>query len=280
MASATTHYARSGQLYIAYQTIGEGEVDLVVIDQWSSNIEAGWDFPPIARLLTRLSTFARVIIFDKRGVGLSDPVSIDALPTLEEWIDDLRAVLDAAGSTRPALLAAVGGSFMALVFAATYPERTSGLVLVDPFTRLTAAPDYPIGLPAGRLATDLDRLAELWGVTGSMTFLAPNLVGEHPLAEQFNRYERLSASPGAARAMIGMIYDSDVRHVLPAIRVPTLVMHHRDAVRIKPDHGRYVADRIEGARYLEIPGVENYVWAGDWETVADETEEFLTGARP
>src|SRR5690242_15558922 len=181
MLPPTTRYARSGDLYIAYQSFGDGPPDLVLIDQWSSNIEAGWDFPPIARLLSRLSTFARVIIFDKRGVGLSDPVAIDALPTLEEWIDDLRAVLDATGSSQPALMAGVGGTFMALVFAATYPERTSGLVLVDPFTRLAAAPDYPIGLPRDRLESDLDRLADVWGVTGSMTFLAPDLIDEHPL---------------------------------------------------------------------------------------------------
>jgi class 3 adenylate cyclase len=276
-----TQYARNGDLHIAYQTIGDGPIDVVLVDQWFSNMDAQWEFPPLAHLLTQLASFSRLIVFDKRGTGLSDPVSIDALPTIEEWIDDLRAVLDAVGSTRVALISGIGASFVTLVFAATYPERTSSLVLVDGCARLAWAEDYPWGQHTERLAQDLEFLRAGWGRDGgTMTVLAPALLQDRTLAEQYIRYERQSASPGAARAMIGMLYEVDVRGVLPAIRVPTLVIHHAEATRIAPVHGRYVADRIVGARYVEIPGAYNYTWAGDQVTLLAEIQEFLTGSRP
>jgi class 3 adenylate cyclase len=276
-----TQYARNGDLHIAYQTIGDGPIDVVLVDQWFSNMDAQWKFPPLAHLLTRLASFSRLIVFDKRGTGLSDPVSIDALPTIEEWIDDLRAVLDAVGSTRVALISGIGASFVTLVFAATYPERTSSLVRVDGCARLAWAEDYPWGQHTERLAQDLEFLRAGWGRDGgTMTVLAPALLQDRTLAEQYIRYERQSASPGAARAMIGMLYEVDVRGVLPAIRVPTLVIHHAEATRIAPVHGRYVADRIVGARYVEIPGAYNYTWAGDQVRLLAEIQEFLTGSRP
>jgi class 3 adenylate cyclase len=276
-----TRYARSGDLHIAYQTVGDGPADLVLVDQWFSNVDSQWDFPPLARLLDQLSSFRRLILFDKRGTGLSDPVSIASLPTLEDWIDDLRAVLDAVGSERTAVLSGVGAAYVALLFAATYPERTSALVLVDPFARITQAPDYPWGRPADRLSEDLERLRAGWGVGGgTMNFLAPNLVQDEALSEKFMRYERQAASPGAAQAMIRMLYESDVRHVLPAIRVPTLVLHRKNAERIPPEHGRYIAERIEGARYVELDGSDNYIWAGDQSALVAEVQEFLTGVRP
>jgi class 3 adenylate cyclase len=170
---------------------------------------------------------------------------------------------------------------MALVFAATYPERTSSLVLVDGCARLSWAEDYPWGQPVDRLATDLEWLRAGWGRDGgTMTFLAPELMSNRALFEQYVRYERQSASPGMAKAMIGWLYDVDVRHVLPAIRVPTLLLHHADATRIAPVHGRYIAERIVGARYVELPGAANYTWAGDTGPMLAEIQEFLTGARP
>jgi len=141
-----TRYARSGRFHIAYQTIGDGPIDVVFADHWFSNVDAQWDFPPLADLLTKLASFCRLIVFDKRGMGLSDPVSIECLPTIEEWIDDLRAVLDTIGSERPAVLAGIGAAYMALVFAATYPEWTAALVLVDSTARLAEADDYPFGV--------------------------------------------------------------------------------------------------------------------------------------
>lgn len=276
-----TRYARSGDLHIAYQTLGDGPRDLVLVDQWFSNVDAAWEFPPLANLMTRLASFSRLIVFDKRGTGLSDPVALDALPTIEGWGDDLRAVLDAAGSERAALMSGVGASYVTLVFAATHPSRTSALVLVDPYARFARAPDYPIGMPVDRLPDDLERVRASWGVDGgTMTFLAPNLLADRTLAAQYLRYERQSASPGAARAMISALYESDVRHVLPAIRVPTLVISHTPGARIGPAHGRYIVERVPGARFVELPGTANYVWAGDISALTAEVEEFLTGVRP
>ena len=281
LAIPPPRYARAGDLHIAYRVIGEGPIDLVLVDQWFSNIDAMWDFPPLARLLTQLAVFSRLIVFDKRGTGMSDPIAIDDLPTIEEWIDDLRAVLDDVGSERTALLSGIGGSVMALVFAATYPDRTSSLVLVDGCARLAWSEDYPAGQPIERLAGDLEHLRAGWGRDGgTMTFLAPNLMQDRPLAEQYMRYERQSASPGMAKAMIGWLYDVDVRRVLPAIRVPTLLLHHRDATRVAPVHGRYIAERVKDARFVELPGSENYTWAGDTRPMLAEVQEFLTGARP
>ena len=276
-----TRYARSGDLHIAYQTLGDGPRDLVLVDQWFSNVDAAWEFPPLARLMTQLASFSRLIVFDKRGTGLSDPVALDALPTIEAWGDDLRAVLDAVGSERAALMSGVGASYVTLVFAATHPARTSALVLVDPYARFARAPDYPIGMPVDRLPEDLERLRASWGVDGgTMTFLAPNLLANRTLAAQYLRYERQSASPGAARAMISALYESDVRDILPAIQVPTLVISHSQGARIGPAHGRYIVERVPGARFVELPGSENYVWAGDIQPLTAEVEEFLTGVRP
>jgi class 3 adenylate cyclase len=276
-----TRYARSGRFHIAYQTVGDGPLDVVFADHWFSNVDAQWEFPPLADLLTKVASFSRLIVFDKRGMGLSDPVAIESLPTIEEWIDDLRAVLDAVGSERPAFLSGIGASFMTLVFAATYPERTAALVLVDPTARLAQAEDYPWGQPLAGLPEEFERLRANWGVGGgTMNVLAPNLLADRRLAEQFIRYERQSASPGSAKAMVGMLFDSDVRHVLPAIQAPTLILHHANGPRIQPAQGRYIADRIAGARYIEVPGAENYMWAGNTTALVAEIQEFLTGARP
>jgi class 3 adenylate cyclase len=277
----TTHYARSGELHIAYQVFGDGPMDLVVVDQWFSNVDAMWSLKQLARLLNQFASFSRVIVFDKRGTGLSDPIAVDALPTIEEWIDDLRAVLDDIGSERTALLSGIGASVMTLVFAATYPQRTSALVLVDGCARLAWAEDYPWGQPIERLAEDLEHLRAGWGTRGgTMMFLAPELLKDQDLAQQYIRYERQSASPGMAKAMIGWLYDVDVRHVLPAIRVPTLLPHHVGATRIPPIHGQYIAERLEGARYVGLAGTANYTWAGDTAALVAEVQEFLTGARP
>jgi class 3 adenylate cyclase/alpha-beta hydrolase superfamily lysophospholipase len=281
ISRSDVRYAQAGRYAIAYQTIGDGPADLVFVDQWFSNVDAMWEFWPLADLLAKLGRFSRVIVFDKRGTGLSDPIALDDLPTVEEWIDDLRAVLDDAGSTRSALLTGVGASLLALVFAATYPERASALVLVDPFARAQWAPDNPWGYRIERLAADLDRVRANWGTrSGTMALLGPDLLADRDLAQRLLRYERESASPGMARAMIGWIYDVDVRHVLPTIRVPTLVLHHRDAKRIPIEHGRDVAAHVPGARLVELSGSANYTWAGDTAAMLAEVQAFVTGASP
>ena len=170
---------------------------------------------------------------------------------------------------------------MTLLFAAIYPDRTSALVLIDPFARVVEAPDYPLGRPVDQLTKDLERLRSVWGTDGGlMNVLAPTLLHDRALVDSYLRYERQSASPGAARAMIAMLYESDVRHVLSSIRVPALVMSRADGSRVGPEHGRYIAQRIPGARYVEIQGNENYIWAGDTATLIGEIQEFLTGVRP
>jgi class 3 adenylate cyclase len=274
-----TKYARTGDLYIAYQVVGNGPIDVTFIDQWWSNIDSLWRVPPFARFIERLASFARVILLDKRGTGLSDPVPLGGLPTLEEWMDDLTAVLDEVGSSQTAILSGVGASYLALLFSATYPERTASLALVDGYARLSGADDY---LPLPEVFTDrqIDEIRAGWGQGVLMRRLAPDELGDDKLMQQFAEYERQSASPGMAAAMLHMLYTSDVRHVLPAIRVPTLVISHKESARIPPETSRYLADNIAGARFVELPGSENLIWAGDQSAVIDLVQEFFTGAPP
>jgi class 3 adenylate cyclase len=263
-----TRYARSGELDIAYQTVGDGPIDVALVDQWFSNVDAQWELSPLARLLDRLASSSRLIVLDKRGTGLSDPIPQGGFPTLEEWMDDIRAVLDAVGSERTALLSGVGASYLTILFAATYPERTSALVLVDAYARLLGADDY---FPAFRRHFPTEE---------ALRILAPKDSEDAALLRAYAAYERLSASPGTAAAMLRMLYAGDVRKVLPAIRVPTLVIGHADSARIPIQHSRFLAEHIRGARYIELPGDENLLWAGDQDAVLAEVQEFLTGMRP
>jgi len=275
-----TRYARAGDAHIAYQVVGHGPMDLVLADQWFSHMDAQWDVPPVAELRHRLSAFSRLILFDKRGIGLSDPVTIAALPTIEEWVDDFRAVVDAAGSQRAALVTNLGGALMAIVCAATFPDRVSSLVIVDGMARFLRAPDYPIGVPPEAIAGMLEGVENGFGRGVMMDLFARSHAGDARLREQWARYERMSASPGSAKAMVRLIYESDVRDVLPTINVPTLVVHHADIPRMNPAFGRYMAERIPAARYVELPGGDSLMWAGDQGRLVAEIQEFVTGARP
>lgn len=275
-----TRYARSGELDIAYQTVGDGPLDVALVDQWFSNVDAQWELPPLASLLGRVASFSRLIVLDKRGTGLSDPVPLGGFPTLEEWMDDIRAVLDAVGSERTALLSGVGASYLTILFAATYPERTSALVLVDGYARLLGADDY---FPAFRRefpTEEAERIRAAWGTGILLRILAPKDAENATLLRAYAAYERQSASPGTAAAMLRMLYAGDVRKVLPVIRVPTLVIGHADSARIPVEHSRFLAEHIPGARYTELPGDENLLWAGDQYAVLAEVQEFLTGMRP
>ena len=280
MQDPETRYAKSGDVNIAYQVVGDGPIDIVLVDQWFSHVEAMWDVPPLARRIERLAGFSRVLVFDKRGTGLSDPVPITSLPSIEEWMDDVVAVMDAAGSQGAALIANLAGGFMGMTFAATYPERTSALVLVDCYPRFAAAPDYPWGGTGEEQARRLDAVRERWGTGLLLDEFAPSVAGDSYLRRVWSRYERVSVSPGSALAMVRMMNETDVRHVLPTIRVPTLVMNRAGAIRIPSAHSRYIAERIAGARYVEVPGIDNLIWAGDQEAVAAEIQEFITGVRP
>ena len=275
-----TRYARSGEVHIAYQTVGDGPLDVVLVDQWFSNVDAQWEVPPLARLLERVASFSRLIVLDKRGTGLSDPVPLGGLPALEEWMDDIRTVLDAVGSERTAFLSGVGASYLTILFAATYPERTSALVLIDGYARLLGDEDYLPWLWREFPPQEGEEIRAGWGQGILLKRLAPKEAEDPGLLRAFAAYERQSASPGMAKAMLQILYEGDVRRVLPAIRVPTLVIGHAKSPRIPVELSRYLGEHIPGARYVELPGEENLPWAGDQASLVSEVQEFLTGVRP
>jgi class 3 adenylate cyclase len=259
--------------------VGDGPFDVVFIPNWVTNVEAMWDEPTLAHFLRRLGTFSRLICFDKRGTGVSDPVPLAALPTLEQWNDDVRAVMDAVGSQRAALIGVAEGGPMATLFAATYPERTSALVLIDTFARLLRDVDYSYGLPADRVPKYMAGFGELWGTGGMLATIAPSVVSDERFRRWYSRYERLALGRGAAPTMYAIMFEVDVRHVLPAIRVPTLVLHRSGDRHIRVGHGQYLAQHIPDAKYVELPGEDHLFHVGDTEPMLGEIEEFLTGAR-
>jgi class 3 adenylate cyclase len=274
-----TRYAKSGDLHIAYRTLGNGPIDLVLVEQWFSNVEMASDVAPIARFHGRLGAFSRLITFDKRGVGLSDPVPMAALPPIEDWMDDLRAVMDAVGSERAAVIASMAGGFMACVFAATYPERTTALVLVDAFARFVRGDGYDVGPDPDSTDDRLRAIQSGWGEGTMLDLFAPELADDAAIRSAWGRFERHSVSPGTALAMVRMIAATDVRSVLPAIRVPTLVIS-RTQSPVAPEHGQYLADHIPRARFVAVEGRSSLIWAGDQDVVVGEIQHFLTGVRP
>jgi class 3 adenylate cyclase len=270
-------YARSGDVHIAYIVEGDGPVDLVWIPPWISQVEYLWSEPAMAAVLERLKSFARVITFDRRGSGLSDPLI--GAPTIEEQMDDVLAVLDAAGSERAAIAATLEGGPMAAMFAASHPDRVSHLIMYATFARAVWAPGYDWAWPAEERKAKMDAAVEHWGeglVAGSV---AASRVGDPRFMEWAGRLERLAASPGTITRIFDLIGEFDVREVLPSIRVPTLVMHRRDDTFIKVEHSRYIAQHVPGARYVELEGPDNMFAMGNTEAVMGEVEEFITGTR-
>jgi len=275
-----TRYARAGDVHIAYQLLGEGAIDVILAEHWFSNMDAQWDVPPLAEFRRRMAAFSRLIMFDRRGMGLSDPVAIQSLPSLDAWMDDVAAVMEAARSDRAALIANIGGAITGLVFAAAYPQRLSSLVVVDGFARVQAAPDYPEGMPAEAVQRALALVEPNWGRGLMLDIFAPSMRGVPGLREAWARFERLATSPGSARAFVEWLFSSDVREFLPTIRVPTLVIQHPEATMFPPTLGRYLAEHIPGARYLELPGSDQLLWAGDQGRTVAHIQEFITGSRP
>ena len=267
---ADTHYARSGDLRIAYQVVGDGPFDLVFVPGFISNLDLYWDEPNMAHFLSRLGSFSRLILFDKRGTGLSD--RLGDLPSLEERMDDVRAVMDAVGSEKAALFGISEGGAMSMLFAATYPERTQALILYG-----TYADFHTWVLPHERFELFLEKIDRTWGQGESLTAFAPTKVGDERFRQWWARFERLGASPSAVIALMRMNSQIDVRHILPTIRVPTLVLHRTGDTRVNVEGGRYLAANIPGATYVEFPGIDHVLWATDASPVADEIEEFLTG---
>ena len=272
-----TRYAKSGNVHIAYQVVGEGPIDLVWVPGWVSHVEYQWSNPATARALRRLATFSRLILFDKRGTGLSDRVPEHALPTLELRIDDVRAVMDAVGSERSALFGTSEGGPMSVLFASTYPERTTALILYGSYPRRRWAPDYPWGVTTEQQATYEELVERDWGKGGDGDIRNPSASERE--RQSFATFARMAASPGAALALLRMNYQIDVRSILPAIRVPTLILHRVGDQRVGVGGARYMAERIPGAKYVELPGADHSWDAGDQDAVIDEMAEFLTGAR-
>jgi class 3 adenylate cyclase/pimeloyl-ACP methyl ester carboxylesterase len=279
MASAPdTRYARHGGDYIAYQTVGEGPRDIVFMSAWFSHVDGRWEEPRFAAMLRRLSTMGRLIVFDKRGSGASDPLAT-VEPTWEDWADDIEAVMDAAGSKRASLIGVADSGPLALLFAATRPQRVESLVLVNTGARLTRAGDYPWGLDDDAKTEFLRRTRETWGSGGLIDVFTPSVAGDERYRQWLARYQRMAASPGQSTAMAHLIFDIDVRRVLSAVHVPTLVMHRKGFRFFPIEFGRYLAEHIEGATFVELPGADGFIYLGDTTGVLDEIEQFLTGER-
>jgi pimeloyl-ACP methyl ester carboxylesterase/class 3 adenylate cyclase len=275
-----TMYAKSGGHFLAYQLVGEGGRDLVAITEMVSHCEHRWEEPRLARSLQRLVSFGRLILFDRRGTGLSDPVPVDRLPTLEERADDLAAVIDATGAERPVLLGFSEGGLDAMFFAATRPNRVSSLVLYGAFARFFATDDYPFGYERHLYKEFVDGVVEAWGTGGLLEGISPSMVGDERLRTWWAGYERLAASPGVAEALLRLAFDVDIREVLPLISSPTLILHRRDDVFSSIGHARYLADHIPGAELVELPGNDHPFFLGDADAVVDAIEEFVTGSAP
>ena len=275
-----TQYTKSSGINIAYQVVGEGPLDLVYVPGWVSNVEECWEEPTHERFLRRLTRFSRLILFDKRGTGLSDPVPESKLPTLEERMDDVRAVMDAAGSERAALFGFSEGGNLSVLFAATYPERTIALVTFGIFAKRVRSPDYPWAPTLEERERDIELTEQEWGREMDVDVLAPSVLGDPEFKRRLLSYLRRSASPAAAAALLRMNTQIDIRRVLPTIHVPTLVTHRRDDREARVDEGRWIAGQIPGAKFVELSGADHLPWVGDQDELLDEIEEFLTGVRP
>ncbi len=275
-----TRYARSGDVNIAYQVVGNAAaLDLVFVMGWVSHLEYFWTEPSFARFLMRLASFSRLILFDKRGTGLSDRVPVTELPTLEQRMDDVRAVMDAVGSERAALCGVSEGGPMCSLFAATYPEKTIAVVMIGTYAKRIWDREYPWAPTAEARQEFYEEMQEQWGGPVGLEERAPSVAHDPHFREWWATYLRMGASPGAALALTKMNADIDVRHVLPSIRVPTLVIHRSGDACLKVEEGRYVAEKIPGAKYVELPGVDHLPFVGDQDAILDEIEEFLTGVR-
>ncbi len=274
-----TRYVKSDDVHIAYQVLGEGPLDLLFVPGFVSNVEATWQSPERSAFFQHLASFCRLILFDKRGTGMSDRSS--QIFTLEQRMHDVQAVLDEVGSERAVLFGISEGGPMSLLYAATFPERTSALILYGTYARRSWAPDYPFGWSSERFDRVLANLERNWGTPEGvdLKMWAPSLAGNAEAGARMASYYRASASPGAAVAIMKMNQEIDVRHLLPSIRVPTLILHRTAERVLQIEHARYLAEHIAGAKLVELPGEDHVPWVGNRDAILDEVEEFLTGAR-
>jgi pimeloyl-ACP methyl ester carboxylesterase/DNA-binding winged helix-turn-helix (wHTH) protein len=273
------HYARSGEVNIAYQVIGSGPTDLVFVMGWVSHLEYFWNEPSFARFLSHLASISRLILFDKRGTGLSDAVPVHQLPTLEQRMDDVRAVMDAAGSERAVLLGVSEGGPMCSLFAATYPEKTEALIMIGSYARRLRDLDYPWGPTRAERDAFCRRLLDEWGGPVGIDERAPSLAKDPAFRQWWASYLRMGASPGAAVALTEMNAEIDIRDVLPSVRVPTLVLHRSGDRCLFVEEGRYLAARIAGAEFVELPGDDHLPFVGDQQAILSEIAKFLARRR-
>jgi pimeloyl-ACP methyl ester carboxylesterase/DNA-binding winged helix-turn-helix (wHTH) protein len=278
-ARPETHYVQNGDVNIAYQVIGSGPVDVVFVMGWVSHLEYFWKEPSFASFLERLASFSRLILFDKRGTGLSDRVPINELPTLEQRMEDVHAVMDAVGSDRAVLIGVSEGGPMCSLFAATYPERTSALVMIGTYAKRIRDDDYPWAPTEEQRQAFFELMQSDWGKPVGIEERAPSSANDPAFRDWWAEYLRMGASPGAAVALTKMNAEIDVRNVLPSIRVPSLVIHRSGDLCLKVEEGRYVASQIPGCKYVELGGKDHLPFVGDQDEILDEIEKFVTGAR-
>jgi len=270
-----TKYAKSGDVSIAYQVLGNGSLDLIYVMGWVSNIEYFWQEPSMNRFLRRLSSFSRLILFDKRGTGLSDKMA--NLPTLEQRMDDVRAVMDAVGSKKAALLGVSEGGPMSALFAATYPERTKALIMYGSYAKRVWSADYPWAPTPEQRQVVFDAIKNGWGGVVDLNTLAPGAMNDERFKQWWAAYLRHSASPADALALAKMNTMIDIRHILPAIHVPTLILHRTGDLDIAVEGSRYMVQQIPNAKLVELAGDDHLPWVGDAEKLLNEIEIFLTG---
>ena len=281
MGQPETRYARAGEVNIAYQVVGDGPVDLVWAYGLASNIEVFWEEPSLAAFLRRLSEFTRLILFDRRGCGLSDRHGTTATPTLEERMDDVLAVLDAVGSQQVSILGISEGGSLAALFAATHPERTARIILYGTLTHYDADAQYQAGVGDGTIAGFVDTVSRGWGMRSdwAVQLWAPSMVGDEPFTQWLAKYARQSVSRGAILPLLSAFYAYDLVDIFPTVRVPTLVLHRRDDGLVPVRDGREIASQIPDARFVELEGADHLPFVGDAEAVLAEVQEFLVGSR-
>jgi len=274
-----TTYAHSPDGAIGYQVFGEGPIDLVFVTQWGTNIDNYWDEPTASRYLDRLASFARVILFDKLGTGISDPVPLDDMPPMDRWMEDILTVMDAADSKDAVIVGDTEGGAMAILFAATYPERTRSLVLINAIARLFRGPDYPIGMPEHMQKTSADFFLEQHGTTGAVIDItAPSVADDPRFRRWWVKFQRSMMPPGMLEFGYAWQQRVDVTSALPAVAVPTLVIHRRDNVYHRLAFGKWIADRIPGARWVELEGADSHPFhVGNFTEILDHVEDFVTG---
>jgi pimeloyl-ACP methyl ester carboxylesterase len=277
----STRYTTTAEgTYLAYQISGRGPMDLVVPVTGSASVELLWDEPAFSGFVSRLASFSRLITFDPRGFGSSGRLDPQSIPAVQTWKDDIVTIMDAVGSRRAAFLSWGESSGATMFFAATYPERTTSLVLVNSYARYARSQDTSWGLPAELIPTYVSAIKDLWGSGRCFEVLAPSLVPTDEARRRWARVERLTATPDVLEAATRAVFDSDVSPVLPTIQAPTLVISRRGDRHVRREHGRQVASLIPGAKYIELSGNDHIPFADQDDQVLDEVEEFLTGVRP